>query len=646
MQTDALAFKIYDYYFLKRKRGENHMSWWKPHRYNERVHNIPYFAIGSLLKGRDDALDTLHKRLTPATAAAITQPQVIIGLGGIGKTRLAIEYALQSFNKKHFKQVFFVNADSSISINTNLAALAAQEWLALPESEQPDQSITLKAVLRWLASHKGWLLILDNVDIPDSQERVMQIIPRLSLGRVIITSRFNNWPVEISCISIDKLTTNDSVDYLLQTTQDKRTFSKDDDKFVTQLADNLDGLPIALEQAAAYISHKRISFQEYLDEFESSKKHVLSWHDEKLIGSYHLPVLAVWQSSEKQLSASARAILRIVSLLSPEPIPCRLFESQPDKINNAAELLFKAAPVSLKIKDLLPELADYSLIKFSQSSFTIHRLTQDAVRLSMTDSELKSWTKVALELVKNFVCHEDLLPDDIRSWYIWKPIAPHLSTLLRYRNCPEIPVLTGYLCNSLGRYLSALARFKEASLFLRRSLKIDEKFYGHNHSNVAASLNNLAGLLRSTNHLSDAEPLIRRAIKIFEDSLGPNHSNVATALNNLAELLQETNRLEEAESLYRRVIQIDEKYLDLDDPKVAIHFNNLADLLRDTDRLEEAESLYRRSLKIDERVFYHDHPKVAIRLSNLAGLLRIAKRFEEAEQYYRRALDISEKSPL
>jgi tetratricopeptide (TPR) repeat protein len=622
------------------------------------INNLPYTSIGGLLKGRDEAMKQLDSRLShnKTKVAAITQVQAVHGLGGVGKTRLAIEYAWFALENKKYNAVLFVIADSPVSIDTNLAALASLDLLNLPESNQPNQSVTVKAVLNCLASRNDWLLIFDNVDTPEVRKHLNQIIPHISLGRIIITSRSSNWPANITDLSIDKLSTPDAAVYLLQTTQNKRTTSNDDNRLATQLAEKLDGLPIALEQAAAYISQRHISFQTYLNEFESSKKEILSWHKPGLT-NYPAPVLAVWQSSEKQLSAPARAILRLSSLLSPEPIPVSLFESSVKHINSASGLLSsESSPPdaqqgthkselrnALDVRSLLAELADYSLIKLTESSFTIHRLVQDSIRLSIPEKSLKPLIQIILDIVNDSLPAEPQ-PDDVRSWHIYKPLESHLSSLISHADKLDISSPTGHLRAGLGIYLKTLARFKEAESLMRRALEIDEKSFGKDHPNASSDLNNLAALYQATNRLAEAEPLIRRALEIDEKSLGKNHPKVAIRLNNLAQLLQDTNRLKEAESLMRRALEIDEKFFGSEDPNVAIALNNLAVLLKATNRLKEAEPLMRRALEIDEKSFSSEHPKVAIRLNNLAQLLQDTNRLKEAEPLIRRAIEIMEKS--
>jgi tetratricopeptide (TPR) repeat protein len=203
---------------------------------------------------------------------------------------------------------------------------------------------------------------------------------------------------------------------------------------------------------------------------------------------------------------------------------------------------------------------------------------------------------------------------------------------------------TATALSNVASLLLATNRLAEAEPLIRRSLAIDEQAYGAEHLNVARDLNNLSGLLHTTNRLAEAEPLYRRALAIGEKSYGAEHPYFAICLNNLASLLQATNRLAEAEPLKRRVLAIGEKSYGAEHPKVARYLNKLALLLQDTNRLAEAEPLMRRSLAITENPTSNPLTNYAGAVGNLALLLQATNRLAEAEPLIRRALAIDEKS--
>jgi tetratricopeptide (TPR) repeat protein len=615
------------------------------------IYNLPYRSMGGLFKGREDMLERLRSELGAGKTAAITQVQAIYGLGGVGKTRLAVEYAWSALEDGRHTAVFFVVADTVASLNSNLAALAGPHLLNLPEQENPEQPVIVEAVLAELGRRTGWLMLIDNLDSDEAAARLhKQVLPRLASGNVLITSRRSNWPDEVADLAIDKLDEPDATAYLLEKTEHKRAASADDEQLAKEIARELDGLPVALEQAAAYICQRRIGFGTYLQDFGESRKDVLSWHKEEL--NYPEAVLTAWQTTNKHLGPSERGILRFASFLAPEAIPAALFESQPEKVEEAAELILEetASDSHLQaeegdpdVRGLLAELAGWSMITLAEESFTVHRLVQDSIRLSIPEDRRKVWANLALELVNQYI-PADALPDDVLSWDMWKLVNSHVAAITAHGDGLDIREPTTRLMNELGTYFYARARFDEAEPLIRRALASDEQALGNEHPNVATHLNNLAQLLKATNRLVEAEPLMRRALVIDEQSFGKDHPDVAIDLNNLALLLQATNRLDEAEPLMRRAMEIDRQSFGKDHPKVATRLNNLALLLQATNRLDEAEPMMRRALVIDEQSFDKDHPKVAICLNNLAELLRVTNRLTEAEPMYRRALEIDKHS--
>lgn len=213
--------------------------------------NLPYPSIGNLFKGRDQALSELHNNLRNHKAAAITQVQAISGLGGIGKTRLAVEYAWQYC--KHYSALLFARADSPEALKANLASLTGANILNLPEREATQEDVQIAAVINWLRSNLNWLLIIDNADTERAAESVEGLIPHLTGGHIIVTSRISNWSGSITSTPLDKIDIESAREFLLERTKNNRHKKENDIQLAEQLAKKVDCLLLALEQTAAYI---------------------------------------------------------------------------------------------------------------------------------------------------------------------------------------------------------------------------------------------------------------------------------------------------------------------------------------------------------------------------------------------------------
>jgi tetratricopeptide (TPR) repeat protein len=601
--------------------------------------NLPFASLGPLFKGREQDLE----RLEGHSAAAIVQPASITGLGGIGKTRLAIEYALR--NEERFSALLFVNASSPQELESNLALLSSPLVLNLPEYAANIQALQYAAVIRWLQTEKEWVLILDNADTKDAVKAVQRLVPELHNGQVLITSRIDAWPSSVHSIGLHLLGEKAAVAYLLERTIGHRQPQGGDEAQAALLSQDLGWLALALEQAAAYINARAISFAKYRALWQASSVSLIDYHDE-LTMEYPRSVAVTLQTTIDELSPEGRELLNILAWLAPDPIPISLLsvEGGPLAAESAEGLAEEKWPAAAEqAETALGELVLFSLASRTEDKegFSIHRLVQAVARRSQPGDEQHKWVEAALRWVNaGFPSNSN----DVRFWPVAEALAPHARGIAGEADRRGISGLASRLMNELGLFLKSRAEWSEAEPLYRRALQIDEKSFGNEHPRVAVDLNNLAQLLKATNRLAEAEPLMRRALRIDEKSYGNEHPDVAIDLSNLASLLKATNRLAEAEPLMRRALRIDEKSYGNEHPDVAIDLSNLASLLQDTNRLAEAEPLMRRALQIFEKAYGPDHPNVATNLINLASLLQATNRLAEAEPLMLRALQIDEKS--
>lgn len=589
-------------------------------------------------------VSALHEQLQQNTAQvlAITAKQVVHGLGGVGKTRLAVEYAWRYADE--YSAILFVNAESPSALQQNLAALCDAKYLNLLEQQATEQDLRTAAVLRWLSEHAGWLLIMDNIDSPAAAKAVEALFSQLQAGQVLLTSRLADWGGDVQAMPLDVLAESDAVDFILERTQPRRIQQPTDTADALALVKELGGLALALEQAGAFIAQKRCSISEYLERWKKRETKVRAWYDERLM-HYPSSVAVTWDTSVQQLDAAALALLQILCWFAPDPIPRTLLAASAgeQQLTECMTLLSdkQTAASQPDLEDALAQLAAYSLVRWevNNSAFSLHRLVADITQSRIPEAQRATWLSSALQWINDYLTG-DLPPNDVRSWPKWLPLASHLSGLLVLAYTANISDPTARLANDLGLLFYTQGNWAEAESLIRRALAIYEASFGEAHPNVATGLNNLAQLLQNTNRLVEAEPLMRRALAIDEASFGEGHPNVATVLNNLAQLLQDTNRLAEAEPLMRRALTIAESSFGEAHPKVAVSLNNLALLLMTTNRLVEAEPLMRRALAIDEDSFGEAHPNVARKLNNLALLLKDTKRLAEAEPLMRNSLEI------
>ncbi len=547
-----------------------------------------------------------------------------------------MEYAHR--HRGDYAALLFVSGDSPEKLHASLAALCGVLHLDAEGNLPAEEAVRVAAAVDWLASHRGWLLIVDNVDTEESATALTGLLERLTTGHVLITSRLHDWADNVESLDLSVLSTAAATDLLLQLTDKQRRKTADDPAQARLLADLLEGLPLALHQAAGYIREQRLTLADYLALYEQEAADLLGWFKQHLIpyaGPEEVgprPVLITWKTSFEKLDADTRFWLLVFAHFAPDPIPEFLLDSAPDA-EDEVKTRHRAA------KRALAQAETYSLLTRDpdQPRFKLHRLVQQILRLTAPEADRAAALAMGIQLFDENYPGD---PQDVRTWPRWTPMQAHAVSLAAHAPDAPAPERLSWLLGELALLVETKALYAQSEPLKRRALKLDEASYGPDHPVVAIHLNNLAALLQDTNRLAEAEPLMRRALGIDEASYGPDHPDVARDLNNLAQVLQSTNRLAEAELLMRRALGINEASYGPDHPKVAIRLNNLARLLQDTNRLAEAEPLMRRALGIDEASYGPDHPNVAIRLNNLATLLQDTNRLAEAEPLMRRAFGI------
>ncbi|MDX1998381.1 MAG: restriction endonuclease [Thermoanaerobaculia bacterium] len=369
---------------------------------------LPFSSLGRQFAGRESALDNLRSSLEcPGSGVTAISVKAIHGLGGVGKTRLAIEFGWRF--RAEYLAVLFVDASSAANLRTGLAGLAGAA-LGLPEGAEADDGVREVAVLRWLQSHPGWLLILDNVDDDDAALAVTALLGRVTGGHVILTGRLANWGAEVDAQELDVLAEADAAAFVLDRTAAHRRQAPDDAACATELARELGGLPLALEQAAAFLCRHRQTIAAYLADWQTERERVLGWFDERIM-KYPASVAVTWTKSVEKLTPSAKRLLELVAWLGPEPIPEFLLGVPVPGVEEEGE------KSGVEKRGALADLAAYSLVSRSRAgeTFTVHGLVQDVTRREQVRGNEGAERKGRLEEAIGWV-NAAIGGDDWRTW--------------------------------------------------------------------------------------------------------------------------------------------------------------------------------------------------------------------------------------
>jgi tetratricopeptide (TPR) repeat protein len=593
----------------------------------------------------------------------------------VGKSELAIQHAYGSFD---LYRGGIVRLDARQGLDT--MALQVVTFfrgvfpdLALPEDKSPTDLLPL-CWSQWPASAnppEPVLLILDDQRGDkggyEAERKLLEGLP--PRFRRLITQR-ETAPTNAQAMGLPLLEREASLELLaLQAGEGGTDRLKAEEQAADGLCSEVGDLPLALVLLAARLAERPdLRLEQLLADLQAkgaAAKALQQAHPE--LGA-KLGVVEALLISWEPLTDPAKSLLLLLSVMAPALIPwelveaCRLPELELEEGSAfgdqqaellRAQFLERSGPGLYQVHPLVRQflrLQSQEQLELvarwrKQLAAAVAGVCRERIPQTLTLEQVQGLETVVphIRLVAEQLAEE--LDDENLLWptaglarvawhqaafaevFKWYQLALELSEL---RLGPNHPSTAGAI-NNLAQLLKATNHLAEAEPLMRRALAIDEASYGNDHPAVARDLNNLAGLLQATNRLAEAEPLMRRALATDEASYCKDHPEVARDLNNLAQLLQATNRLAEAEPLMRRALAIDEASYGKDHTNMAIDLNNLAMLLQATNRLAEAEPLMARMVEIIETNCSNDHPNVATALNNLAQLLKTTNRLAEAE---------------
>ncbi|HWD43196.1 MAG TPA: FxSxx-COOH system tetratricopeptide repeat protein [Actinomycetota bacterium] len=571
--------------------------------------------------GRGDLLRALRRQFSQANADGEIRAGAIHGLGGVGKTQLAVEYAHRY--AADYDLVWWILAEQPVTIPGRLATLARR--LHLPKLPSLEEQVAV--LFDELGQRDRWLLVYDNVTSPAALDG---LYPPAGGGHLLITSRNPAWRGVAATIGVDVLTRAEAITFL-------QLRGGLHEQAAAPVAEALGDLPLALEQAAAYLDETGTAPDEYLDLLRERAGELFTLgaptNSEQTIAT-------TWTLSLRgaiQESPAAEQLLTLCAFLAPDNLPRSLLTDYPDAL---PEPLAAAVRDRLGFQQALGALRRYSLVTATQEKLDLHRLVQ-AVTIQQLDSEQRQqWITVALQLLTAaFPQH----PGDPDAWPQSARLLLHVLAVCDHAITTQTePDTTARLLTAAARYLWSRADLQQATRLLERALAIHEAQLGPDHPTTANSLNNLAAALRACNHLSAARAQLERALVIREHHFGSAHPETAQILNNLATVLRAEGNLDHASALLERALAIRTAQLGADHPDTAQSLHSLAAVRRDQGGLDQARALYERAVTIRQARLGPDHPDTAQSLNNLAFVLREQGDLDQARSLHQRALQVRE----
>jgi tetratricopeptide (TPR) repeat protein len=582
---------------------------------------LPYFI------GRSEELDWLDAMLVGGQPEAATRAAgtpvarigrvAVHGMGGVGKSALAVEYAFRC--RDLYAGVWWCPAETRIGLLTSLAGLAKGIG-AISAGEANLEKAAIAGLQRLAEQRATYLLIYDNVVSP---EDIAELLPA-SGARLLVTSRFSDWSDWAGELSLDVLPLADSGAFL------KARAERHDGAGAAILAEALGRLPLALDHAAAYCKRTQMRFADYAAKAErliATAPRGVSY-PRSVVATFDL---AIAEAAKQH--AAAELLMDFLAQCAPDRIPMMLLEGAIADDADSIEALLALGDVSLAKRDPFED---------GTPAVTVHRLVQAVARAraAATGKATPAADRLVLRLTSIYPTNGY----DPAAWPLCMQLTPHVLAQ-RDNEVPDPAAGAEWakLQSRLATYLHGRGAYSRARPLYERALSIRQKVLGPEHPDTATSLDDLATLLHNQGELSGARPLYERALSIREKVLGPEHPDTATSLGKLATLLEAQGALAAARPLHERALWIREKVLGPEHPLTATSLDDFAFLLQGLGELAVARPLFERALSIREKALGPEHRNTARSLNNVASLLKDQGELAAARPLFERALSIREK---
>jgi len=570
--------------------------------------------------GRVEQMTALHTQLTGRGAATLVPTAALTGMGGVGKTQLALAYAQRY--RADYQLGWWVPAETELGMVTALADLAVV--LGLPAELPPAE---LAAGARdALGERSGWLVIFDNAPDPAA---VAEYLPGAGGGHVLVTSRDSAWQGIADPVPVDVLSQQEAVGLLLRRSGDS------DKPSAARLADALGRLPLALEQAATYAASQGLPLARYLALFDQRRYELLA------LGrplAYQGTVDATFTLALDQLretNPAAGQLLELCALLALDEIPLPLLLSQPRLL---PELLAAAVADPMRQGEVVGVLYRQGLLtRDAGDTARMHRLVQDVTLAHLPPADRHQRIVDAVELLAGLFPHTGEDPD---GWPRSGQLLGHAQAVVDHARALELtsPELSELLDHA-GRYLWGRGLDVQlARQFHEQALAMRQRLFDGDHPDVAASLSNLAVTLSGFGEYERARELDEQALAMRQRLFDGDHPDVAASLNNLAADLRAVGEDGRARELDEQALAMRQRLFDGDHPDVAASLSNLAVTLSGFGEYGRARELDEQALAMRQRLFDGDHPDVAASLSKLAVTLSGLGEYERARELREQAL--------
>src|SRR2546423_1011577 len=564
------------------------------------IDRSPYFT------SREGVLQKLRELLVADKATALKQ--AVKGLGGTGKTQIALEYAYRYYNT--YRAILWAGADSPEMLFKSFVQIA--ETLNLPERNEQEQKQAVRAVRRWLGNNTEWLLILDNLEDPNI---LADFLPLKYDGHVLVTTRAQTIGICEHSIEVEKMSNEEGAFLLLRRAgiiSLYDPFSKasvNDQEVAKKISEEVDGLPLALDQAGAYIAEHGYTLSEYLDLYRVQHIELLR---RRGIATFGHPA-SVYVTFElcferiKQNNQAAGELLQFCAYLHPDTI---LVDMIVTGASNLGPILEPVAANHIQLTDAIDELLKYSLFRRNTDgkTFTMHRLVQAVILDKIGKQEQQQLMERVVQVIDSAyeAAGSSLIQDNERYAIIqytaqYDSHALHCAKLIEQLGIENIEAV--FLLLAAGNSLRERGLYRSAKTLLKQAVKLCERIKRPENPLTTHFNTNLTPLDQQAGQYDRAEPLYQRALEINECAPEPNYVIIAYSLNNLGQFYTHRRNYPLAEQFFNKALAMQEKSLGLEHPDNETILHNMTILYLEQGKYDLAEQVDKRAktLRVQEQ---------------------------------------------
>ncbi|CAM6086197.1 unnamed protein product [Calypogeia fissa] len=631
---------------------------------DEAYYMVPCLQVSDYVE-RIDLLESVKSAVQQRREQQQRQVVVLLGMGGQGKSQLAMEYCRTARLLKEFRAVFWIDASSIKSAHRSFERIALKiaDPSRLFENIEEKVAFVKDTMDGW---DSRWLLVFDNYDAPSADFNAAAFFPSSHFGTILVTSRHEDSKRLGKVIHLAKMTEQESLELLFRRSENELT--DENTETAKSIVAKLEFLPLAIDQAGAFISAQKLPLTLFLEHFDSQKEEILKYTPSlteyrRTLGDdgkeTALNVFTTWELSFQQIHKDEtgerlRSFLTTAAFFNTRDIGEDLFQRANDLETVPGWMdafIYEGKWDSFRYRKVLAELSKLSLLNFAiqdtkQCRFYLHPLIADWLRLRVGLDRRRLCTIESCYLLAKLIESSDLESCGYAfHLYLLEHVDDCLNNRRTYsKSVDEDAGFAKMFIDQLGKLFKETSRYREGISLVEDALPIIETAYGKDHASTLDTIHNLGGFYSRQGKLAEAEEMYNRALAGREKALGRDHLSTLSTVHDLGLLYSHQGKLAEAEEMYNRALAGEEKALGRDHASTLTTVNNLGLLYSEQGKLAEAEEMYNRALAGSEKALGRDHASTLTTVHNLGVLYSEQGKLAEAEEMYDRALAGSEKA--